>query len=99
MKWIAKAVLKSLLVALTGTLALPVAAQTIDTEVEATVTVTNAAGTTNGQTITYSTDVRTFTNNPVANPPKLIQATNTVGYVATNLALHFTKAPFGDGVY
>lgn len=73
-------------------------AATVKSEVVATVTVTNVSGTTNGQTISYSTDTRTHTNNPTSNPQKFIQTTNSIGAVTTNLALHFVRAKFPDGV-
>jgi hypothetical protein len=73
-------------------------AASISSEVVATVTVTNASGTSNGQTIAYSTDTRTHTNNPTVDTSKFIQTTNSIGAAATNLALHFVRAKFGDGV-
>lgn len=55
--------------------------------VTATVTVTNAAGTTNGQTITVNADVRTWTNNVVISASQIL-TNETIGGAATNLFNH-----------
>jgi len=61
--------------------------------VTATVVVTNAAGTSNGMTITVNASVRTWTNN-VQNSATQIQTNSTIGGAATNLFRHIASAPF-----
>jgi hypothetical protein len=63
------------------------------TIVTATVTVTNTAGTTNGQTITVNGDLRTWTNS-VPFPSSQILTNNSIGGCATNLYLAAAAYPF-----
>src|SRR6266699_2298089 len=71
-------------------LVLPASALNIIT---ATVTVTNVAGTTNGQTITVNGNTRTWTNS-VSFPATQILTNNTIGGAATNLYNAAAAAPF-----
>lgn len=61
--------------------------------ITATVAVTNAAGTTNGQTIAVGADVRTWTNS-VQVPAVQILTNNTAGGAATNLFAHLANYGF-----
>lgn len=60
--------------------------------ITATVAITNAAGTTNGQTITLNASVRTWTNN-VYTPAAQILTNSTPTGAATNLFNHLGFAP------
>lgn len=60
--------------------------------ITATVAITNAAGTTNGQTITLNASVRTWTNN-VYTPSAQILTNSTPTGAATNLFNHLGFAP------
>lgn len=62
----------------------------------ATITVTNTAGTTNGQTITINTIVRTWTNNVVV-PSVQILTNSTHTGSTTNLYAQMSLAPVGGG--
>lgn len=73
-------------------LVLPSGAATT-TIVQATVTVTNAAGTTNGQTITVDGDVRTWTN-AVFDASTQILTNSTVNGAAAALVQHVVAYPF-----
>jgi hypothetical protein len=61
--------------------------------VTATVTVTNTAGTTNGQTLTVNANVRTWTNSVVI-PGSQILTNATIGGAATNLFNQVANNPF-----
>lgn len=61
--------------------------------ITATVTVTNVAGTTNGQTITVNSNVRTWTNNVVV-PGSQILTNAAIGGAATNLFNQISGTPF-----
>lgn len=63
--------------------------------VTATVTVTNTAGTTNGQTITVNSNVRTWTNS-VASAATQILTNSTIGGAATNLFRHVASTMFAN---
>ncbi|HEV2350841.1 MAG TPA: hypothetical protein VG028_13450 [Terriglobia bacterium] len=63
--------------------------------VTATVTITNTAGTTNGQTITVNGDVRTWTNNVVLPSIQVLTNANSNG-AATNLFLQIANNPFSS---
>ncbi len=64
-----------------------------DEKVTALVTVTNPAGTTNGQTITVNGNTRTWTNSVTA-PTTQILTNNTIGGAATNLFNHASTYPW-----
>jgi hypothetical protein len=59
----------------------------------ATITVTNAAGTTNGQTLTVSSDVRTWTNSVVVAQSQIL-TNSTIDGAALKLFLHLSAYPF-----
>ncbi len=61
--------------------------------ITATITVTNAIGTTNGQTLTVNGNTRTWTN-AVSSPATQILTNNTANKAATNLFNHIALAPF-----
>lgn len=63
------------------------------TLITATITVTNSAGTTNGQTITVNGDTRTWTNS-VFVPASQILTNNSIGGCATNLFNQVADFPF-----
>src|SRR6185369_3767199 len=71
---------------------LAVPAKAIDL-VTATITVTNTAGTTNGQTITVNGNVRTWTNSVVV-PAAQILTNSTIGGAATNLFNQIAGNPY-----
>jgi Concanavalin A-like lectin/glucanases superfamily/Bacterial Ig-like domain (group 2) len=66
---------------------------TLGTTVAATVTVTNTAGTTNGQTITVNGNTRTFTNT-VVDATTQILTNSTIGGSTTNLFQQVSSFPF-----
>lgn len=84
--------LRTLLLAALTTFGAPAIGSTIIT---ATVTVTNTAGTTNGQTITVNADTRTWTNS-VSIPSTQILTNNSIGGCATNLFNAVSLAPFAN---
>src|SRR3954467_7441286 len=57
-------------------------------QIIATISATNAAGTTNGNTIVINGNTRTWTNTVTSAPSTLIQVTNSPALVATNLFTH-----------
>jgi hypothetical protein len=61
--------------------------------ITATITVTNAAGTVNGQTLTVNSDTRTWTNS-VAVPGTQILTNNTAAGATTNMFNQFATYPF-----
>ncbi len=64
-------------------------ARATQTNVTAVITWTNtASGFTNGQQLTVNSSTRTATNNVTSGPSTRIQATNDVGWAATNTYLH-----------
>lgn len=63
------------------------------TIINATITVTNSAGTTNGQTVTVNSIVRTWTNNVVV-PSSQILTNSTANGSATNMFSQFSQNPF-----
>lgn len=73
-------------------LAFPISSQAAAL-ITATVTVTNTAGTTNGQTITVNSDTRTWTNSVIV-PATQILTNNTAAGCATNLFNAIADAPF-----
>jgi trimeric autotransporter adhesin len=73
----------------------PAAARSAGSITTATITVTNSAGTTNGQTITVNADVRTWTNS-VTLPISQIATNATIGGAATNLFNAVADAPFAN---
>lgn len=67
--------------------------QAASTIIQLTITVTNSAGTTNGQTLTINSDVRTWTNS-VFNSATQILTNNTVSGAANNLITQIFQHPF-----
>lgn len=63
------------------------------TIITATITVTNTAGTTNGQTLTVNGNTRTWTNSVVV-PTSQILTNNNIGGCATNMFAAIADAPF-----
>lgn len=61
--------------------------------ITATITVTNTAGTTNGQTLTVNGDIRTWTNSVVL-PGTQVLTNSTIGGAATNLFNHVAGHQF-----
>jgi hypothetical protein len=61
--------------------------------INALITVTNSAGTTNGQTIVVNGNTRTWTNNVVV-PSSQILTNSTANGAATNLFSQFSQNPF-----
>lgn len=61
--------------------------------ITATIAVTNTAGTTNGQTLTVNSDMRTWTNS-VQVPGSQILTNNTIGGAATNMFNEIAVYPF-----
>lgn len=72
------------------------AAAAVD-KVTATVAITNAAGTTNGQTITVNGDVRTWTNNVVVSSVQIATNATPTG-AKTNMYAQFGLNPFSQVV-
>lgn len=73
-----------------GTLSVSAASPTLIT---ATITITNPAGTTNGQTITVNADTRTWTNSVIV-PTAQILTNNTIFGCASNLYNAVATSPF-----
>ncbi|HEV2210863.1 MAG TPA: hypothetical protein VG167_18980 [Verrucomicrobiae bacterium] len=75
-------------------LALAPAAQAYNI-INATITITNQAGTTNGQTLTVNGDTRTWTNS-VSLPPSQVLTNNSIIGCATNLFNAVSDSPFAN---
>ena len=82
------------LLLLVGFLYVPAACRAANL-ITASVSITNAAGTTNGQTITVNGDVRTWTNS-VVNSLKQVLTNATPAGAKTNLYLALGLAPFSQ---
>lgn len=85
--------MKKLLALITFLLVLPAPRAAALDLITATVSVTNTAGTTNGQTLTVNAAVRTWTNN-VFLPAAQILTNATAAGAATNLFYHVSTYPF-----
>src|SRR6476469_5509451 len=67
-------------------------------QVIATISVTNAAGTTNGNTIVINGNTRTWTNTVTSSPSTLIQVTNSPSLVTTQLLTHLGSYSAGSAL-
>lgn len=67
-------------------------------QIIATLSVTNAAGTTNGNTIVINGSTRTWTNTVTSSPSTLIQVTNSPSLVTTQMLTHLGTYTPGAGI-